>query len=332
MNRFYNRLAAGLEAQPGILAAGSGHSAPFTGNPPYAVTINWPLHPQPAAQRPAVPFNVVTLDYFHALGAPLLRGRDFQVPENAKSPEVILVNQAFVRRYLPGQNPVGRRLDVRFGPGKLQTQIVGEVGDTRRDSFRRPVAPMIYFTERQFFFFGDQTVVVRTAGPAWAAAGPLRAAVARLDPQLPVFSVQTMSSLEAGAFARLRFATWLLGLFAALALLLAAVGLYATMAQIAASRRREAGIRLALGAQRGQVLRLVVGQGMVLALAGAAAGLLAAWWGTSWLGSLLYGISAGDPAVFAVALAALLLVALAACYLPARRAARAEPASVLREY
>jgi putative ABC transport system permease protein len=190
---------------------------------------------------------------------------------------------------------------------------------------------MIYFTERQFFFFGDQTVVVRTAGPARAAAGPLRAAVARLDPQLPVFSVQTMSSLEAGAFARLRFATWLLGLFAALALLLAAVGLYATMAQIAASRRRDAGIRLALGAQRGQVLRLVVGQGMGLALAGAAAGLLAAWWGTSWLGSLLYGVSAGDPVVFAVALATLLLVALAACYLPARRAAHSEPAAILRK-
>ncbi len=332
MNRFYNRLAAGLEAQPGILAAGSGHSAPFTGNPPYAVTINWPLHPQPAAQRPDVPFNVVTQDYFHALGAPLLRGRGFQVTDNAKSPEVILVNRAFARRYLPGQNPVGRRLDVRFGPGKLQTRIVGEVGDIRRGSFRRPVAPMIYFTERQFFFFGDQTVVVRTAGPARAAAAPLRAAVARLDPRLPVFSVQAMSSLVAGAFARLRFATWLLGLFAALALLLAAVGLYATMAQIAASRRREAGIRLALGAQRGQVLRLVAGQGMALALAGAAAGLLAAWWGTAWLGSLLYGVSAGDPVVFAVALAALLLVALAACYLPARRAARAEPASVLREY
>ncbi|MGH9533671.1 MAG: ABC transporter permease [Terriglobales bacterium] len=331
MSHFYDRLAASLEAEPGIVAAGSGHSAPLTGNPPYGVTVNWPLHPLPLAARPTVPFNVVTLDYFRALGVPRLRGRGFLVSDNAQSPEVILVNRAFTQRYLPGQNPVGRRLNVRFGAAKLKTEIVGEVGDVRRDSIRQPAAPMIYFTERQFFFFGDQTVVIRTIGPAAGAIAPLRAAVARLDPQLPVFAVQTMASLVAASLGRLRFATWLLGLFAALALLLATVGLYATMAQVADSRRREAGIRLALGAQRGQVLRLMVGQGMALAALGAGAGLVLAWAGTALLGSLLYGVSATDPAIFAAAAAVLLAVALAACYLPARHVARTDPAVALHE-
>lgn len=331
MAQFYQRLMDGLEAQPGIVAAGSGHTAPFSGNPPYGMAINWPLKPLPPAARPVVPFNVVTPDYFRALQIPLLRGRGFRRSDKLSGPDVVMVNHAFARRYFGAADPIGARLDVQFAGFKQTAQIIGEIGDVRRNSLRAPEQPMIYLTEAQFFGFGSQAIMIRASGAAATAAGPLRAVVARLDPDLPVFAIHPMDELLASSMARLRFATWLLGLFAALALLLAVVGLYAVMAQMAASRRREAGIRLALGAPRGSVLGLMVGQGMRFAIAGATAGLLAAWAGARALGSLLYGIGATDPLVFIAGAVVLLLAALAACYFPARGAARTDPAVALRQ-
>lgn len=331
MGQFYQRLMDGLEARPGIVAAGSGHSAPFSGNAPYGLAVNWPLHPVPAAARPVVPFNVVTPDYFRALRIPRLRGRGFRRGDNLAAPEVAMVNRAFAQHYFAGGDPVGARMEVQFAGFKQTTRIVGEVGDVRRGSLRAAPRPMIYLTEGQFFGFGSQAIMIRTRGAAVTAVGPLRAVVAQLDPDLPVYAVHPMEELLAGSMARLRFATWLLGLFAALALLLAAVGLYAVMAQMAAGRRREAGIRLALGAPRGNILGTMVGRGMAFVLAGAVGGLVAAWAAARTLNSLLYGVSATDPAIFLAATAVLLLAALAACYFPARGVARTDPAAVLRE-
>lgn len=331
MGQFYQRLMAGLEAQPGIVAAGSGHTAPFSGNPPYGMAINWPLKPLPAAARPVVPFNVVTPDYFRALQIPLLQGRGFRRSDKPGAPEAVMVNQAFARRFFGAGDPIGARVDLQFASFQQTGQIIGEIGDVRRNSLRAPAQPMIYLTEAQFFAFGSQAIMIRAAGAPATAAGPLRAVVARLDPDLPVYAIHPMHDLLARSMARLRFAAWLLGLFAALALVLAAVGLYAVMAQMAASRRREAGIRLALGAPRARVLGLMVGQGMRFAIAGVAAGLLCAWAATRALGSLLYGVAATDPRIFITGAVVMLLAALAACYFPAHGAARADPAVTLRQ-
>ncbi len=333
---FARRLTADLAAQRGIRSAAVGLILPFSGFN-FLVHFNWPARPVAAPDQPAAPFNIVTPGYFRTLGVRPIRGRAFTAADTASSPPVMLVNQAFARKYFPGENPVGRLL----APGlsmsahpTLQTmtrQIVGLVPDLHQSSLRQPAPPMIFVPEAQFSGFGELGILIRTQGAAAAAAGALRAAVARLDPTLPVYAIRPMRSLVAGSMARLRFALGLIAVFAALALLLAAVGLYALMAQLAAQRRREVGIRLALGAPRGEVLRRIVGQGMALALAGAAAGLVFSWAAARSLGSLLFGVSATDWTTFAAAAVLLLVVALAACYLPARRAARVDPAVTLRE-
>ncbi|MGH9506233.1 MAG: ABC transporter permease, partial [Terriglobales bacterium] len=187
-SQFFLQLTTQVAHQPGIIAAAAAHSAPFTGHAPMRLGINWLLHPQPPAEQPQVPFDVVTPGYFRTLEVPMLAGRAFTLADRPQDPEAIIVNRAFARAYLGGANPVGQQLTVQFGPVQLAGHIVGEAEDIRRVSLRQPAGPMLYFTEAQFPAYPDLTVLVRTRQLAASAAGVLRAVARRLDAAAPVYA------------------------------------------------------------------------------------------------------------------------------------------------
>ena len=330
IGRFYQELCDNLRRQPGVLGAAAVAPLPFAGDR-LGITVDFPAHPLPDSERPVANFSVVTPQYFRTMRIPQLAGRDFGAGDDAQAPPVVVVNQAFARRFFPGRDPVGALVR----PGISETgappprRIVGVVGDAKLLSAREPAQPMIYLPESQIPF-GSLHLVLRAAGAPEAEAGTLRAAVRALDASLPVYDMKPMAEWMAASLAQIKFEMILLSLFAALALALAAVGLYAVIAHLTAQRTREIGIRMALGAQRGDVLGLVLWQGLALALLGAAAGLALAAAASRLLAGTLYGVNEHDPWIYAAVTALLLAIAAAACWLPARRAARVDPVVALR--
>jgi predicted permease len=274
----------------------------------------------------------VSPEYFRVLGVPVRRGRAFTAADAKNAPGVIVVNDAFVRAYFPGQDPLGRQV-ILDGPDNKPLpprEVVGVVGNVRFEKFDDEERPEYYIPFEQAPAAVTQ-VVVRTRGEDAAALTPsVRSALKDVDPNLLIWRTQTMDELVSQSVAPQRFNVALLGFFAALAMLLAAVGIYGVMSYTVTQRRHEMGIRMALGAQRRDVLRLVVGQGMALTLAGLALGLAGAFALTRLMASLLYGVSATDPPVFAAVALLLAAVALLACYLPARRATKVDPMTALR--
>ena len=267
----------------------------------------------------------VTPGYFRAMGIPLRRGREFSPRDGPGVPRVILVNEALARQYFPNEDPVGRRTD--------RGTIIGVVGDVRQATLGVPAKPEIYYTVAQNFAqirrLGS-TLVVRGQGPPEALAGAIRAAIREVSPGQALFRVATMQRVIEESLAIPRLYTWLLGLFAALGTLLAVAGIYGVIAYLVALRTREFGIRMALGADAGRVLRLVMKRGAVLVALGLALGLGGAATLTRVLQGVLYGIAATDPATFGTMAAVLAAAALGACLAPARRAARVDPAAALR--
>jgi putative ABC transport system permease protein len=251
--------------------------------------------------------------------------------DSATSQPVVLVNESFVRRFFPGEEPIGRR--VTFGnptrPATRWQTIVGVVADTKRAGFEREPWAETYFPLRQAAT-GRLLVFLRTAGDPVTVAGAAQSAVWALDPNQAVASVRTIDEMLAQADANRRFTTLLLGVFAGVALLLAAIGVYGVLAYATAQRTREIGIRMALGADRGMVLRMVLAGGVKIAGAGLILGIAGAFGVTHVLSGLLFGISPRDPLTFTLVPALLLVVALAACWIPARRAVRVEPVLALR--
>ena len=267
----------------------------------------------------------VTPGYFRALGIPLRRGRWFSPHDDAAAEKVILVNETLARLYFPGQDPVGRRLD--------RGLIAGVVGDVRQASLGVPPKPEIYYAVAQNFAQMGRlgsTLVVRAAGPLEPLAGAIRAAVRRVIPGQALFRVRTMREVIGDSLANPRLYAWLVGLFAAMGTLLAAAGIYGVIAYLVALRTREFGIRMALGADAGRVLRLVLRRGALLTALGLAAGIGGAALLTRVLRGVLYGVSPADWRTFAAVAALLAVVSLAACLAPARRAARVDPAAALR--
>jgi putative ABC transport system permease protein len=286
-------------------------------------------------------FVTVSPRYFETIGVPLLRGRDFGAEDTAASPPVVVVSDATARRFWPGQDPVGRRMcfEVEFPadgpPVPTWREVVGVVGDVKHYGLSQESRQQIYVSHRQMPLYNRgqlpaMTVVLRAQGGAAAGTALVRSALRALDPGVPVHNVRTLESALAGSINRNRVSAWLMSTFAGAALLLAVVGIFGLVSYAVSQRTAEIGVRIALGAGRREVWRLFVGEGMKPVLVGTALGLAGAVALTRVLAGLLFEVSPRDPATFGSAALLLAAVALAACWLPARRAVGVDPVAALR--
>lgn len=327
---FYQQLQERLSALPGVQAASATSTIML---PKLANSSNFTIEGRPADPREQsleLPFDSVLPNYFQTMGIQLLQGRTFNALDGRDSQQVTIVNETFAKRFFPNNDPIGRRFT--FGDGGNNPQwltIVGVVRDTKRQGLDAPVRieswlPISQAPSR------TMTMVVRSAGDPLAISRSVREAVWALDKDLPIPKMETMEQVLSEQVAQRRLNMLLLGLFAALALILAAVGIYGVMNYAVTQRTNEIGIRLALGAQSRDVLRLIVGQGMKLAVAGVGIGLIATFAITRLMAGLLFGVSTTDPLTFTAIAILLAIVALLACYIPARRATKVDPMIALR--
>jgi putative ABC transport system permease protein len=322
---------AQMASAPGVTAVAAATNLPFNdianswGTRGFAIEGRPPVDP---ADRPVASYYSVSPDYFRAMGVPLLRGRAFHDGDGPNAPRVAVISAALARKFFPDQDPLGQRLTLSMGPPGART-IVGVVGDVKPRSLNDGASLAVYEPFDQMPD-NDIVFVVRTAGPIAALPDVLRTSLARVDPDQPFNEILPLTRLVADSLARQRFALTLFAVFSAVALLLAATGVYGVMAHAVAERRAEIGIRMALGAQAGDVLRLVLGQGGRLIGGGLLAGLAGALALTRFLETLLFGIGARDPLTLVAIAALLAAVATVACLLPARRASRVDPMAALR--
>jgi putative ABC transport system permease protein len=273
---------------------------------------------------------VATSDYFKTLGVPLIRGRYFEERDTAEASQVTIIDETLARKYFPNEDPVGKRITFQGGPNNpIWREIVGIVGHVKHRGLDGESRVQYYMPYHQMAR-PNLFLVARTTGDPTAIAGSIRNAISSLDRDLPIFRVRTMEQYVADSMAQRRFSMFLLGMFAGIAALLAAVGLYGVMAYSVAQRTREIGIRMALGASRTDVVKMVVRQGMVLAGVGVGIGLIAAFVLTRLMEAFLFGVGARDLTIFGLIAAGLVAVAAVACFLPARRATRVDPLVALR--
>ncbi len=333
---FYDRLLDRVRNLPGVASAGISMSVPpdlvnmwnpfWVGNEPLV----------PGQSLPVAVETAVSPGYFQSLGVALLRGRLFEDSDRGRRGQILIVNDSMARRYFPGQNPVGKRIktgDVSFVPTSQWETIVGVVSDVKYgglDSASEATLYVPYFQTYWPGFSREMFLVVRAQGDPEAIAPGLRAAVRGLDRDVPLADLRTMNELLAGSVAEPRFRTLMLGIFAGLALVLSAVGIFGVMAWLVSRRTREIGVRMALGASQGAVLRMVLGEGLRVALIGVAIGLMAAFASSRLIKGLLFGVQPADPATFAAVSLTVVAVVLAACYVPARRATKVDPMVALR--
>jgi len=334
VERFYDRLLSRLEALPGVQSAGAVRALPLSGS---IGDWNFDLEGrQPQQGRSfTADWQVATPGYFRAAGIPLVSGRTFERTDDADAPGAMVVDRAFAEKFGRGESPLGKRIRVHAGPDAPWMTIVGVVGDVRYNTLTEPVKPTWYVPEAQApSIMGPRrsmSVLVHTSGDPNALVGPVRSVMHDLDPRVPVARVATLGDVVSAARDTPRFLMTVLVAFALLATVLAATGLYGVMAYYVRQRDRELAVRMAMGARSGAVVGLVLRQGLLPVAAGLAAGLVVAVASTRALGGLLYGIGALDPLTYAAVAAGFGLVAVLACALPARRATRLEPATVLRE-
>ena len=286
----------------------------------------------PSNGAPLVDASIVTPGYFHLLGMTLLRGRLFGEADDEKAPAVVVINETFARTYWPNENPVGQRIKIRM-PGDRTTfawnTVVGVLADSRTESLTDPSVPEMYMSLYQRPA-KDLAIFMRGRLDAAAIPVELREQVQAVNPELPVFGAQTLHEALAGSLAARRFSMEIVGLFALTALLLAGMGIYGVISYLVSERTHEIGIRLALGAQRHRILQMILRQGLGLAIAGAAIGLVGALIVAHLMAGVLYGVRPADPVTFGVVALLLIAVALLACYIPARRAIRVDPLVALR--
>jgi putative ABC transport system permease protein len=330
INTFYEQLIAQVRNIPGVEAAGIGMSLP-----PNLLAISDTFTIEgapPSATEPGSPVVIVSSGYFEALGIPLLAGRNFAETDRADKPLVVIINESFARRYFGQKSPVGKRMKTG-GPERPNNpwmEIVGVVGDVKYGGLEVAAEPA-YYEPYQQVDWSETYIVVRSASEPRSLAAGVRQAVWSLDKDLPITNMRTMEDLLSESVARPRFRTFVFLVLGTLAIVLAVTGIYGVISYLVSQRTREIGIRVALGAQRRTVLSLIIRQGMSLALIGAVIGLIAAFVLTRLLRGLLYKVEATDPLTFASITILLLLVSLAACWVPARRAAKVDPLVALRE-
>ena len=331
---FFDRLVERAKTLPGVKSAGAASFLPVSGG---GSLIQFNIEGRPPKtphDYVAAGYRTVTPQYMETMGVPLLQGRNIAAGDVEKAPAVVVINASMARTYFPGENPLGKRMQIGATPDKdvPYMEIVGVVGDVLQGLDTEAKAEM-YLPYRQadtVLPVFQLSVVLRTSGDPRLQAAALRSAVREIDPNQPVVKIRTMEENMATSVTEPRFRTWLIGIFAALALVLAAVGIYGVMSYSVNQRTNEMGIRVTLGAQPNDVFRIVVGEGLRLALIGVGVGLIGALAATRVLRTFLYGVSAINPVTFAVTAALLTLVAVAACYFPARRATRVDPMVALR--
>jgi putative ABC transport system permease protein len=324
-------LAAILEKVHGIYgveSAGLTNSLPVQGgvSTDFAIVGRPPVKPQ---DEPSADISIIDSGYLRTMRIPLLQGREISDRDAAGAPRVMLINQTMANRFWPGENPIGHRVIMKDWGPPLTGEIVGVVGDVKTGPPEEPVHPMIYWPYAQFPSLFNE-LVVRTSGDPLSVVNAVKTQVYAVNPQQPVSEIRTMEDVIGESLARRRFSLILIGIFAGVSLVLAAVGVAGVMAFLVAQRTQEMGIRMALGAQRTDVLRLVLREGMWMTALGVLAGLLGAFALTRLMSGMLYQVKPGDPLTFALASAVLTGIALLACYMPARSATRVDPLVALR--
>lgn len=325
----FQQFLESVETVPGVESAAFAEIIPLSQDEMdmgyFVVQENPPLA---QGEHLAADFRDITPKFFATMGIPLIKGRVFTGEDNLDRPRVVVIDETFARRFFPGQDPIGRHLQIPDA-ARPAREIVGVVGAVRDTGFDQQPRPTVYFPSLQS---PDQTMslVVRTSLPPGAILPSIKSAIWSVDRNQPVFEVRSMDEIISGIVSAPRLAFLLLGVFAFLALALAAIGIYGVTSYMVIERTHEIGLRVALGAQRSDILRLVLGHAARLAAIGVICGAVAALLLTRLLTSLLFNVSATDPWTFAGVAILLIIVALAACYISARRATRVDPMVALR--
>lgn len=321
---YYYGVLESIRAVPGVQAAGSIRDLPLRGNGEMA-RPDVPGQPTAPGEGPSVQLHQVSTDYFKAIGTPVREGRTFEMSDRQGTIPVIVVSEELARRLWPGESAIGKGL--RFGDTDLP--VIGVVADIRQRGLAEPVEPTLYLHALQNFR-SRMSIVIRTTGDPRQYSNAVRQAIWSQDPNQTITGLTTLESVLGTAVARPRLLAWLLGLFGVMGLTLGALGIFGVLAYAVTQRRQEIGLRVALGAPPRAVLRSVVGQGMLLAGAGVAIGVVAALLLTRWMQGVLFDIQPSDPMTFAQVTGVLLSTALLASWLPARRALAIDPVSALR--
>ena len=330
---FFDQLMPRLQSLPGVRAAGAVLSLPLSGA---SLVLTFEIAgrpPVPPSQQPAMQVRVATPEYFQTIGIPLRRGRLFDDRDRQSTTPVALLTERAARQYFPNEDPIGKKITLGWGrgPGRPRAggEVIGIIGDVKDAGLNEPDPPQIYLAYHQWPV-QSMAVVVKTAVPAESIADGVRREVYAVDPNMPVSNVRTLEQIVARSISQPRFYMTLLAIFAGVALVLAAIGIFGVLSYAVAQRTREIGIRMALGARGGNVLGLVVRQAMVLAISGVVAGMIATWWLSGLLDTLLFEVTPRDPVTYLAVATTLGVVALFAAYVPARRATRVDPVVALR--
>jgi putative ABC transport system permease protein len=325
---YLQRILESVSTLPGVQSAGWVYTLPLTGNSTNG-GIKIEGHP---GDSPNVDKQYVEGNYFQAMRTPLLKGRFFDPRDNLNSPRVVIVNQTLAQKVFPNQDPIGKRIDVGWGdPGF--SEIIGVVADAKQEALtseHRPSTFMLYAQNAALMEYLDTNLVVRTSQEPLSAVAAIRSRIQQLDPNQPLADVKTMDDVLAESLAPQRAPAWLFGGFSAIALFLAAIGIYGVLSYFVVQRSQEIGVRMALGAQRSNVLRLILGQGARLIGIGVAIGIVGGVWAARALTSLLFGVKSTDLPTFVGVSVLLAGLALVACAVPALRATRVDPLVVLR--
>jgi predicted permease len=332
VSTFYQQVLDRVRTLPGVVTASIVNRAPIV-SPGGRNALVVEGKPDPPPGQPQIANNrVISPEYFRTLEIPLVKGRLLSEQDTVQTPRVAIINQAMARRFWGDEDPVGKRF--QFGARTTQAPwltVVGVVGDVRQEGLNTDSIPEHYtpFTQEHHRWARPRVLFVRTTGDPLNLVAAVKSQIWAIDKDQTIHAVQTMEEIVARSLAPRRFNLWLLGVFASLALMLASVGIYGVISYAVSQRTREIGVRMALGAQQQDILKLIVGQGLVLTLSGVSLGLIASFALTRWLESLIFGVSATDPLTFAAVALLLTVVALLACYLPARRAASVNPMTAL---
>jgi putative ABC transport system permease protein len=326
--QFYQRLFDRIDGLPGVQSSGGVSFLPLTGLGA-ATSIEIVGQPKPpSGEEPVADIRVVANDYFDAMGIPLIRGRLFRPGDKADETNRVVINQTMAEKFWPGEDPIGKHVKISWNDTR-EDEVIGVVADVRHENLATEPRAMTYWPHPRFPYNG-MSIVIRTSTNPSAVVNPVTSIIREQDPNLAVSSVRTMEDVVSNSVGERRLTMFLLAVFAVAALVLAAVGIYGVIAYSVTQRTQEIGIRMALGAQQRDVLRMVVGHAILLAAAGIVLGAAGAAALTRFMADLLFEVRPRDPVTFAAVAATLAIVAVAASYLPGRRATRVDPVIALR--